>query len=302
MHKSVVHRCNEIPDDDLHQIWRSCWSHLVITYIFLISSSFLGLAPVGLIFLSCFAPARFWTPHSSPTGCHPCYRCPKIILVFSPWSFASNYFWCEAFVLSYRSSVCGEFFCSISFQMPSASMSLFLRVQVSCACSSTLIAHDLIMLCFVRVLMCMLLHTFLNLAISPVARAILVLNSLLQSLSQVNRIHELRDIFNLCITNYQVLYVVLVPCKQYSCGFVSVDLQSCGLFCFIDPFQFSCSSSLSSSCKLISSANLDYWSLAMHWNSCSFVLYCIHLSVYDCLVVHINYYYCYDYANFGCYL
>ena len=68
----------------------------------------------------------------------------------------------------------------------SESVSLFLRVQVSHAFSSTLITPVLIMPSLVRVLICILFHTFLNLAIAPVARAILLLISLLQSLSQVS--------------------------------------------------------------------------------------------------------------------
>jgi len=41
---------------------------------------------------SCFAPPRFRIPHSTPTGCHPSYRCAQTILVSSPWSFAPHSF------------------------------------------------------------------------------------------------------------------------------------------------------------------------------------------------------------------
>jgi len=60
--------------------------------------------------------------------------------------------------------------------------------QVSHAYRSTLITHDLIMLSFVRMLMRMLFHTFLNPAIATVAHAILLLISLLQSISHVRRL------------------------------------------------------------------------------------------------------------------
>jgi len=105
-------------------------------------------------------------------------------------------------------------------------MSLSLRVQVAHVYSSTLITHVLVMLNFVRVLMYMLLHTFLNPAITPVARAILHLISLLQSLSQgssLPRYTDSRDIFNSCATDHQFLYDVLLP-KHYSHDFLSVDL------------------------------------------------------------------------------
>jgi len=74
------------------------------------------------VFLSCLVHLWFQTPRSSPTGCHPSDRCAQIIWVSSPWSFASHYFWCPAFVLCLHSlfsvaTVCGEFFCNISFQM-----------------------------------------------------------------------------------------------------------------------------------------------------------------------------------------
>jgi len=89
----------------------------------------IGPSTLCSVFLSCLVHLWIQTPRSSPTGCHPSYRCAQIIWVSYPWSFASHYFLCQAFVLYLHllfslASACGGFFCNISFQMPSMSLCL----------------------------------------------------------------------------------------------------------------------------------------------------------------------------------
>jgi len=68
---------------------------------------------------------------------------------------------------------------------------VYVSLQVSHEYRSPLITHDPIMLSFVRTLMYMLFHTFLNPAIAPVGHAILLLISLLQSLSHASKLPRL---------------------------------------------------------------------------------------------------------------
>jgi len=110
--------------------------------------------------------------------------CITFFLMSSPCLISIRYF--------YVASVCGGFFCNISSQMPSTSL---------CLSSSESRSHmhrpietrSLRMLSynsFVRWCTCYSIYTFLNPAIAPVARAILLLISLglLQSLSHVSRL------------------------------------------------------------------------------------------------------------------
>ena len=75
--------------------------------------------------------------------------------------------------------------------------------------------------------MCMLFHTFLNPAIAPVARAILLLCSLLQSLSQVSRLPRYTNsvTFSICVLSAIFRSLILWPCTETPVPSVlSVDL------------------------------------------------------------------------------
>jgi len=127
-----------------------CWEYTSTRHHSLMSSIH-SLLDLPLLFcLSMIPDTAFFTTFLTSSQY---YRRARIIFASSPRSFAPHTFWCQAFVFSLNSlfsaaSVCGEFFSSSIFKIPSGineSMSLFLSVQVSHAYRSTLITYDIIM-------------------------------------------------------------------------------------------------------------------------------------------------------------
>jgi len=103
-------------------IGHASWYWVSVRHCTLMSSihSLLGL-PLPICLPQC------QTPHSSPTSCHPSYRCVRIIVVSFPRSIAAHSCYVQRVVSKFDISstcVCGEFFCNISFQMPSTSLNL----------------------------------------------------------------------------------------------------------------------------------------------------------------------------------
>jgi len=214
-HQSLMSVWMSVWHQSLMSVWMSVWHQSLMSSI----HSLLGLSH---LFFPSIIPS-----YQTPTFTN---RLSSILqlwpnaLVYCPWSAEQHFFWFQVVALSphslfYVANVYAVFSSSTSFQMPAVNLSLFLSVHVSHAYSNTLITHVLIMLSLVFVLICFLFHTVLNPSIAPSSqlhypssthhRAILLLISLLQSLSQASRLARASDSFmTFCTLIFIYIYII----------------------------------------------------------------------------------------------